>query len=100
MPEGSGIKQYPWQDMPVPVPGGSGPIGIGGGLDSDPGPNGITNSPWSNPVCPAPGTEATAGNSDLPNAPAFASVQDGIAPGTNLDAGAGLKTSRNTVDKR
>jgi hypothetical protein len=100
MPEGSGIKQYPWTDMPVPVPGGTGPIGIGGGLESDGGPNGLSSVPWSNHGTPVPGTAATANSADLPMAPDFASVQDGIAPGTSLDPGAGISNSRNTVDKR
>jgi hypothetical protein len=96
----NGIRNSPWTDAPVPTPGGSGDIGIGGGLESDAGPNGIQQTPWKDPICPAPGLGATSGNSDLPAAPPFATFNDSIAPGTNLDPGAGLKTSRNTIDKR
>lgn len=96
----NGIKQTPWDNPPVPTPGGSGYAGIGGGLESDPGGNGIQNSPYDKPACPTPGLEATAGDSDLPNAPTFTTFDDNIAPGTSFDPGqAGMK-AQNTIDRK
>ena len=96
-----GLKQTPWDNPPVPTPGGSGEIGIGGGLDSDPGPQGIQQMPWTDAPVPVPGMAATSGDADLPHAPLFSTLSDNIAPGTSFDTGqAGITQSRNTVDKR
>lgn len=100
MPEGSGIKQYPWTDMPVPVPGGSGDQGIGGGIQVDPGPQGIQQMPWKDAPCPVPGTSATPNSPDLPIAPDFSSFKDSIAPGTSFDPGQAGVTPSNTIDRK
>jgi hypothetical protein len=97
---GGGIKQYPWTDMPVPVPGGSGDQGIGGGLESDPGPNGIQQSPWTDPICPTPGLSPTPNSPDLPIGPTFSTLSDNIAPGTSFDPGQAGITPDNTVNRK
>jgi hypothetical protein len=58
-----------FSDAVCPTPdAGSGFSGTPGGLDQGPGPNGLTNTPWDNPVVPTPSGEMTP-SSDLGGPP-------------------------------
>lgn len=56
-----GDLKTPFSDAvcPAPDPGG-GFSGTPGGLDQGPGSNGLTATPWDNPVVPTPSGEMTA----------------------------------------
>lgn len=82
MPEGSGIKNYPWTDFPVPVPSGDGDQGIGGGLDPGPGEQGIVNSPWTNPFVPTPSNMVESGPFGNPSR--FSTVDGSTREGESL----------------
>ena len=56
----NGIRQSPFSDAwPTPDVSGTGVNGIGGGLDSDAGPNGLTAVPFTDAVVPVPSGECT-----------------------------------------
>lgn len=95
---GNGITQTPFDDAwPTPDVSGTGLNGIGGGLDSDPGPDGNTASPFDKAVVPTPGLTATTGG-EIPTAPECVSLTD--APSKGSQAPWDVTSSRNTVDKR
>lgn len=55
MPDNNGLTHSPFSDAVCPVPSATeGDQGTGGGLTSDPGPNGLTAVPWKNPPAGGP----------------------------------------------
>ena len=94
----NGIKQSPFSDAwPTPDVGGTGVNGIGGGLDHDPGPNGLTAVPWTGAVVPIPSGECTP-VPDLGGQPPYP-AQPTDAPVAGSQAPWDITSSRNTVDR-
>jgi len=94
----SGGGKSPFTDAwETPDVGGTGLNGLGAGLDADPGPNGITNSPFDK-ATPAPGIEATPCADLGQPGPQTVSLTD--APSKGSQAPWGVTSSRNTVDKK
>jgi len=95
-----GDLKTPFSDAVTPTPdAGSGFSGTPGGLDPGAGPNGLTNTPWDNPVVPTPSGAMTP-SSDL-----------GGPPITTVDTGGGTHegeslqgditaTPKHTIDER
>ena len=95
----NGIRQSPFSDAwPTPDVGGTGINAIGGGLDHDPGPNGIVNSPFDKAVVPVPSGECTPVPEFGGTPPYAADTTD--APATGSQAPWDITSSRNTVDRK
>jgi hypothetical protein len=95
----NGIRQSPFSDAwPTPDVGGTGLNGIGGGLDSDPGSNGIVSSPFAEAVVPTPSGECTP-VPDLGGKPPYTIEVEGGNP-AGSQAPWDITSSRNTVDRK
>jgi hypothetical protein len=93
----NGIRQSPFTEAVVPVPSAtSGDQGIGGGLDSDGGPNGITASPWKSPTCPTPSGMVESGPFGNPSR--FSSVDGSTHQGAS--EAATIEKYTNTIDRK
>lgn len=95
----SGGGASPFTDAwPTPDVQGTGLNGLGAGLDSDTGPQGIINTPFDKAQIPLSISTAPTGGGELPVPPATISLTD--APSKGSQAPWDVTSSRNTVDKR
>jgi hypothetical protein len=96
----SSQHQSPWADLPVPEHAAtSGDQGIGGGLDSGAGGNGLTSVPWAGAFVPTPSGMDESGPFGNPSR--YSSVDGSTQKGTDQGGPVGNITgSRNTIDKR
>jgi hypothetical protein len=95
----NGIRQSPFSDAwPTPDVGGTGLNGIGGGLDSDAGPNGLMAVPFDKAIVPVPSVECTP-VPDLGGKPPYTIDVDGGSP-EGSQAPWDITSSRNTVDRK
>jgi hypothetical protein len=62
-----GDLKTPFSDAVAPTPDeGSGWSGTPGGFDVGPGPNGLTATPWDNPIVPTPSGAPASGTLPTP----------------------------------